>query len=193
MKRSLLFTVILFFILNHSFGQKIDGQRWKDHLVNDLLPYWNMPSALGVPVGNFPTYRCNDSSLNNCPELDISKMDAWIIDQTDSLNREFIRTRSRQTFFYGVAYHLTGNDEYLYYAKCGVDYIRKQIHQSGLIYSWSTGSGDKMEFGPDSLHVTTQDLAGALTGLSFYYYLTHDADVLKDILKVKAYVFKNYA
>jgi len=158
-----------------------------------LLPYWTIPSALGEPVGNFPTYRCNDGSLNNCPELDLSKMDAWIIDQTDSLQREFIRTRSRQTFFYSVAYHLTGNDEYLYLAKCGVDYIREKIHQSGLIYSWSTASVDKPEFGPDSLHVTTQDLAGALTGLSFYYYLTHDEDVLKDILKVKSYVFKNYA
>jgi hypothetical protein len=187
--------IILLFVLifNHVYGQKIDGQTWKDHFINDLLPYWTIPSALGEPVGNFPTYRCNDGSLNNCPELDISKMDAWIIDQTGSLQREFIRTRSRQTFFYGVAYHLTGNDEYLYYAKCGVDFIRKQIHQSGLIYSWSTVSGDKQEFGPDSLHVTTQDFAGALTGLSFYYYLTHDANVLEDILKVKAYVFKNYA
>jgi hypothetical protein len=185
--------LFLTLFLTDTFAQNINGQTWKDHLINDLLPYWNMPSALGEPVGNFPTYRCNDGSLKNCPELDLSKMDAWIIDQTGSLQREFIRTRSRQTFFYGVAYHITGDEKYLYYAKCGVDFIRKQIHQSGLIYSWSTASDDKKEFGPDSLHVTTQDLAGALTGLSFYYYLTHDEDVLKDILKVKSYVFKNYA
>jgi hypothetical protein len=151
-----------------------------------------MPSALGEPIGNFPTYRCNDGSLSHCNELNLNTMDSWIINQTDSLRREFIRTRSRQTFFYGVAYHLTGDDNYLYYAQCGVNFIRQQIRKSGLIYSYSVITGNTKTVGPDSLHITAQDLAGALTGLSFYYYLTHDPEVLNDILKVKAYVFKNY-
>jgi len=191
-KRNLLLALLFPLIMSNGFSQKIDGQRWKDHLMNDLLPYWNMPSALGNPVGNFPTYRCNDGSLNNCSELNLSFVDSWVINQTDSLKREFIRTRSRQTFFYGVAYHLTGNDTFLYYAQCGVNFIRQQIKQSGLIYSYSMLSGQTRDFGPDSLHVTTQDLAGALTGLSFYYYLTHDEAVLQDILKVKNYVFRHY-
>ena len=170
----------------------ITAQRWKDHFVNDLLPFWNTPSALGIPIGNFPTYRCNDGALNNCKEMELRNLDSWIVNQTDSLKREFFRTRSRQTFFYGVAFHLTGNDTFLYYAKCGVNYIRKQIRPSGLVYSYYTLSGDEQGFGPDSIHVTAQDLAGALTGLSFYYYLTHDNDVLNDILRVKNYVFRNY-
>jgi len=191
-QRILFLGLIPTLLLNSVFGQQISGQRWKDHFVNDLLPYWNMPSALGNPIGNFPTYRCNDGALNNCKELDLSNLDSWVVNQTDSLKREFFRTRSRQTFFYGVAFHLTGNDTFLYYAQCGVNYIRKQIRTSGLIYSYYTLSGDKQGFGTDSLHVTAQDLAGALTGLSFYYYLTHDNDVLNDILRVKNYVFTNY-
>lgn len=106
LKRRLLLALLLSLLLINISGHKINVQRWKDHLVNDLLPYWNMPSALGNPIGNFPTYRCNDSLLNNCRELDLNSVDSWIINQTDSLKREFIRTRSRQTFFYGVAYHL---------------------------------------------------------------------------------------
>jgi mannose/cellobiose epimerase-like protein (N-acyl-D-glucosamine 2-epimerase family) len=193
LKRSLLLALFLSLLLNSICGQKLNGQRWKDHLVNDLLPYWNMPSALGNPTGNFPTYRCNDGLLTNCKELDLSSVESWIINQSDSLKREFIRTRSRQTFFYGVAYHLTGNEKYLYYAQCGVNYIRQQIMESGLIYSYYSLSGNTLVYGPDSLHITAQDLAGALTGLSFYYYLTHDNDVLKDIIRVRNYIFSHYS
>src|SRR5262249_18794777 len=50
-----------------------DGERWIRHLVEDLLPFWANADALGKPVGNFPTYRCNDGSLFDlkapCPEL----------------------------------------------------------------------------------------------------------------------------
>jgi len=191
-KYNLLTILIFTLFLTPVLGQNITGQRWKDHFTTDLLPYWTIPSALGEPIGDFPTYRCNDGSLSNCTELDLNTVDSWVINQTDSLRREFIRTRSRQTFFYGVAYHLTGDDTYLYYAQCGVNFIRQQIRQSGLIYSYAVNIGNTKEGGPDSLHITTQDLAGALTGLSFYYYLTHDEEVLNDILKVRAYVFKNY-
>jgi hypothetical protein len=191
--RTVLSVVIVAVLMNTGYAQPVNGQRWKDHFVNDLLPYWNLPLALGNPTGNFPTYRCHDGSADTCPELNFSTVAPWIIDQTDSLRREFFRTRSRQTFFYGVAYHLTGNDTFLYYAQCGVDYIRRHIRQSGLIHSYYTRSGETLVYGPDSVHVTTQDLAGALTGLSFYYYLTHDKHVLNDILKVKDYVFGHYA
>ena len=192
-KHNAALALILLMQLNTASGQKINGQRWKDHFINDLLPYWNMPSALGEPTGNFPTYRCNNGKIEDCTELDLSKVAPWIIVQTDSLKREYIRTRSRQTFFYGIAYHITGNETYLYYARCGVNYIRQQIRQSGLIYTYYTLSGNNKVCGPDSLHITAQDLAGALTGLSFYYYLTHDNDVLQDILKVKNYVFSHYS
>lgn len=62
-----------------------------------------------------------------------------------------------------------------------------------MIYSYYSLSGNTLVYGPDSLHITAQDLAGALTGLSFYYYLTHDNDVLNDIIRVRNYVFSHYS
>jgi hypothetical protein len=49
----LLLALLLSLLLNNTFGQKIDGQRWKEHFVNDLLPYWNMQSALGARLETF--------------------------------------------------------------------------------------------------------------------------------------------
>jgi hypothetical protein len=191
-KSIFLLIFILFLSVKGTFSQTINGQRWKNHFINDLLPFWNMPEALGNPIGNFPTYRCNDGRITNCPEMNVSQAAPWIVAQTDSFKRDFIRTKSRQTFFYGVAYHLTGNDTFLYYAQCGVNFIRNQIRKSGLIYPYYSNT-QNMPVNIDSIHVTTQDLAGALNGLSFYYYLTHDTAVFNDILRVKDYVFKYYS
>ena len=33
---------------------------WRRHFERDILPFWTTPSALGNPVGNFPTFRCNN-------------------------------------------------------------------------------------------------------------------------------------
>jgi len=43
-----------------------EGDRWLQHLNEDLLPFWTMDTATGAAtgeIGNFPTYRCNDGSL----------------------------------------------------------------------------------------------------------------------------------
>ena len=49
------------------------GQDWINHASEGLAPYWMMPSAQGEPIGNFPTFRCDDGTLldvtNVCPEL----------------------------------------------------------------------------------------------------------------------------
>src|SRR6202051_2646951 len=41
------------------------ASQWKQHLERDILPFWQTPAALGTPVGNFPTARCNDGSPVN--------------------------------------------------------------------------------------------------------------------------------
>ena len=82
------------------------GDRWIKHVNEDLLKFWNMKTAIGDPVGNFPTYRCNDGSLyskeNPCPEL--KNADPGIV----KLDREYTRAKSRQVYAYGIAFHLTG-------------------------------------------------------------------------------------
>jgi hypothetical protein len=175
-------------------AQTIDGNVWKNHLTSDLLPYWTTPEALGNPVGNFPTFRANDGSLIYPEDLKNNLVEGWILEQTDSLRKQFIRTISRQAYFYCVAFHITGNDTLLYYAKSGVDYLRRFIRPSGMIYPYKSISENSITpvSTNDSIHVSTQDLASVLYSFSFYYYLTRDHEVLSDLLKVKDYIFDNY-
>ena len=46
--------------------------RWRQHVTDEILPFWDTPAALGTPVGNFPTFRCNDGTLPRpdalCPD-----------------------------------------------------------------------------------------------------------------------------
>src|SRR5215469_15459480 len=109
-----------------------DGSRWLQHLKQDLLPFWMMPTAYGGPVGAFPTYRCNDGSLFDktkpCPEL--RDPIPGIVD----LSREYMRAHGRQVFAYGVAFHMTGNKACLDLAKAGVDdMIKRAVEPSGSI------------------------------------------------------------
>src|SRR5580700_9821888 len=82
------------------------GQRWTQHLMEDLLPFWTKSSALGEPMGNFPTYRNNDGSLVDPKHLHEEFL--HVVPGIVWLDREHVRSRSRQCFAYGVAYHLTG-------------------------------------------------------------------------------------
>jgi hypothetical protein len=175
-------------------AQTINGKIWKNHLTNDLLPYWTTPEALGSPEGNFPTFRANDGSLIDQKDIKNSGIDGWILQQTDSLRKQFIRTISRQTYFYCVAFHISGNDTLLSYARSGVDYLRRFIRPSGMIYPYKFLSQNSISpvSANDSIHVSAQDLASVLYSFSFYYYLTHDQEVLSEILKVKNYIFDNY-
>lgn len=166
-----------------------DGERWLMHLKGDLLPFWDREEALGNPVGNFPSKRCDDGTLfhsisNPCPEI---ANNGWL-----SLDLEYVVSRSRQTYGYGVAYHLTGDPRYLEYAKAGVEYLRRNAFDrlnGGVFHYWD---GHKRAWLPGPQHRNPQELAYALLGLSFYYYLTRDPEVLPDILAVKETIFQNY-
>ncbi len=166
------------------------GERWIQHLEEDLLPFWTRSEALGSPVGNFPTYRCNDGSLYNldnlCTEL------AEPVPGIVNLNREYIRSKSRQVFAYGIAYNLTGNSQYLQYAKDGVDYLRANALDNGGVngaYTYFDTSGTGQ---PTQARRISQDMTYALSGLTFFYYLTRDPGVLQDIVNVKDYIFRTY-
>ncbi|HEX6100916.1 MAG TPA: hypothetical protein VF432_31650 [Thermoanaerobaculia bacterium] len=147
------------------------GDVWLAHLERDLKPFWTMPDALGEPVGNFPTFRCHDGrrfdrATNPCPEL--AQAGSWI---SDHLDREFLRMQSRQTYFYGVAFHLTGDPRMLELAKAGAAWLRGQPVEAGA---------------------TSQDLAYVQLGPAMLYYLTRDPEVLDDVLKRKDHIFRAY-
>ena len=171
-------------------GQNID---WVHQVDSLLMPFWMTDEAYGEPLGNFPNYRYNDGSIISYDNFDFSSIPVplteFLITQPDSLRRNYIRMNSRQVYSYCVAYHITGNEEYLIRAKTGVDYLLKYGgYDTGSPYTyWQEGKGM-----PNKFQSTTQDLAYSLTGPTMYYYLTRDIDVLNQILKVKNYVITEY-
>jgi mannose/cellobiose epimerase-like protein (N-acyl-D-glucosamine 2-epimerase family) len=164
------------------------GEQWKAYLQDDLLPFWMHPEALGEPVGNFPSTRCNDGSrldrTNPCPEI---KDNGWLM---QDLN--YVVSMSRQTYGYGVAFHLTGERKYLALMKAGVTYLRENAfdrNNGGVFAMWN---GERKQWEPEPQDRNPQELAYALLGVSFYYYLTRDPDVLPDILSAQANIWRNH-
>jgi uncharacterized protein (TIGR03437 family) len=163
------------------------GDRWLTHLNTDLLPFWTMPSALGNPLGSFPSTRCDDGSL-----LDFNNPCAPIAGNAYLMAPDqYLVPLSRQTYGYGVAYQLTGNTVYLDYMKAGVAYIRQYcIDPAGGMFEQldlTTGL-----WGPNILYRDPQQLGYGLLGMAFYYYLTRDDTVLQDILTIKNYILNSY-
>jgi hypothetical protein len=120
------------------------AERWLSHLNDDLLPFFETPLALGTPVGNFPTVRCNDGSIPDpdarCTEVGRNAA----LDPTQS-----VVALSRQSFAYGVAFHMTGETRYLEFAQAGVDRL---IAKAGCFL---TGSKHRTARGPISMRVQT--------------------------------------
>jgi mannose/cellobiose epimerase-like protein (N-acyl-D-glucosamine 2-epimerase family) len=170
------------------------GKRWMEHLYHDLLPFWEKPAAMGSPVGNFPSFRYNEGTVVNPQQLLrgeyatlLEDGSTWI---TNRLSRRYVRMMSRQTYLYGVAYHLTGDERLLQLAKAGVNFLLENLQQqNGAFYSWIENGQGQPE---NPNHRTSQDMAYALIGPSFYYYLTRDEAVLPAILKAKDYIFQAY-
>ncbi|HEX2834677.1 MAG TPA: hypothetical protein VHW00_16820 [Thermoanaerobaculia bacterium] len=164
------------------------GEVWVAHLENDLAPFWTMPDALGDPIGNFPTFRCNDGRRWDParPCDDLLEAGSWI---SENLDRDYVRMQSRQTYFYGVAYHLTGDPKMLALAKAGAQWIRANVDRvnGGAVSFRKHGVADA----PPGAR-TTQDLAYAQLGLAMTYYLTRDPALLDDILFLKQHIFRAY-
>lgn len=164
------------------------GDRWISHLQNELLTFWDQPTALGSPQGNFPSTRCDNGSTldfkNPCPEI---KGNYYLLTPI-----RYLVSESRQAYGYGVAFHLTGDPKYLAYMKAGIDYIRANAidRDGGGMYTQqdlTTG-----QWGPKREFRNPQELGYGLLGMAFYYYLTRDPTVLPDILAIKDYIFTNY-
>ncbi len=163
------------------------GQVWLDHAKVGLAPYWMMEQAQGTPIGNFPTFRCDDGSVMQlralCPELKQGWMEPHYA-------REYTRMKSRQTYAYGVLYHMTGDPEALKLAKAGVDYLLDNLRDSenGGFYSFTINNNPGLEW----QQRTSQDLSYALVGLAMYYYLTRDKQVEQALIETQAFIFENY-
>ena len=169
---------------------------WKEHLEKDLMPFWMPARTIDNQPGNFPTYRCDDGSLfvlaKPCPEL------AHPASGIVWLDRDYLRMKSRQTYGYGVAYHVTGDPRYLALAREGAEFIMakgfEKLPDGRLVpitFWTATAKGERVA-GPPAAQRTSQDMAYSLTGIGFYYYLTRDPRVLPYLESVKDYIFDTF-
>lgn len=164
-----------------------DASRWMDHLTQELLPFWDQPSALGVPVGSFPSVRCNDGSLvdrsNPCPEVN----NPYLMQ-----NDQYVVALSRQVYAYEVAFHMTGETRYLGYARAGIQYLLDSAfdHTSGGMFEFK--DLDSGLWQPAAPYRDPQQLAYGLVGMAFYYYLTRDPATLDEIDAVRNYIRTSY-
>jgi mannose/cellobiose epimerase-like protein (N-acyl-D-glucosamine 2-epimerase family) len=111
----------------------------------------------------------------------------WV---SSRLGKELTRMRSRQAFFYGVAFHLTGEERYLALARAGVEHLRSHALDRGArsaVSWWKDGVAK-----PPVESRNSQDLAYANLALAFYAYLTRDPGVLADALLLYDGIFERY-
>ncbi|MEI7870028.1 MAG: hypothetical protein WCI11_19250 [Candidatus Methylumidiphilus sp.] len=186
----------------------IPAEIWTKHVIDTLMPFWTMPSAFGKSKSEpFPTYRCKDGLAYGEPSCDFADIKAinaqfrknqkkdgpfeWLSGPNNELfNREYIRTHSRQTYAYGVAYHLTGDAKYLKLAHRGVQWLMVNAidKEHGGSYTYM----DEGKGNPAYTLRTSQDQSYTMMGFSFYYYLTRDPEVFKALTKLKNDVMKTY-
>ncbi|EKD33644.1 MAG: N-acylglucosamine 2-epimerase [uncultured bacterium] len=172
------------------------AELWMSHVRNDLLPFWTSPAAIGVPEGNFPTFRAYGGStidsLNPQDEfLEIPDSEIWL---KGRVNRQYSRMMGRQIYAYCVAYQMTGDERALELAKRGTEYLLGNMYDSrGFFYTWRMQRRDgTYERFPEEEYIISQDISYALLGPAMYYYITRDPKVLPVIQQCKEYIFEKY-
>ena len=106
--------------------------QWAEH-TSVLAKYWMHPDAQGVPLGNFPTWRCDDGTLRNQKSC---KGEGNLGNMLELSGIDFVRMQARQTFAYGVLFNLTGDEQALKLHKAGVDFLLKNARDpEGGFYS----------------------------------------------------------
>ena len=167
---------------------------WKDHIDNDLMKFWEK-DALDLQGGLFPTYLTNEGkrlseNFDEWPEEFKSALEDEVTKGLVTPEYNFVRAHSRLTYANGIAYHVTGKEEYLRQCKKGVEaLIGAMDGNHGMFTVQEKKSG---KWGVPRGERTSQDLAYGLTGLCMYYFLTHDETVLYHIIKTKNYIFDTY-
>jgi hypothetical protein len=149
------------------------GDTWLRHHREDLMPYWDLPEALGDPVGNFPSFRGrNGEPLPESPIRGVS-------------------TLARQVYGYSLAFMLTGEVRYLTYAKAGLDWIDAKARDpvQGGYYEQLTADGDPVD-PQDDKRVFVLGSLGMAYGM--YFNATRDPAAEAALLEVRDLLFDRY-
>ena len=168
---------------------------WKDHVVKDLMKFWDTPEATELQGGLFPTYHTNAGGTlpKNKEEWPEEFKQALLDPITKGLvqpDYNFVRAHSRLTYAFGIAFHMTGYPYYLKVCRKGALALAEAMdgnYGMHVIQNVESGEWDK-----DYKMRTSQDLAYGLTGLGMYYFLTHDNTILHKIIQLKDFIFSVY-
>lgn len=147
----------------------LEPATWTTHVTDDLLPYWTMDAAKGTPLGNFPTWRGMDGSVQ----------------PGDGTFRP--RMLGRQTYAYAVGYLLTGDEALLDLARAGNRWLLDH-GRDGARGGWHAAldpSGAPSGGGPKY----AQDMSYAVMGPATYFYVTRDPEAEAAVLATRDLLF----
>ncbi len=138
----------------------LSGNHWKDQALNEIMPYWTK-NGQDIKYGAFFT---NLDSL-------------W---QPFGSSDKYPSMISRHLFSYSVSYLLSGNEKDLKIAEELVKWL--------LNHAWDKEYGgwfDTMDKNGNPVETTKTTFVQvyAITGLTMYYFVTHDSTVLSYIEK----------
>ena len=186
-----------------------NADRWVKHVENELMTFWMMDEVQDMKGGLFRTFFTDDGrklpGLNETDKWPDALRKAIEKDEKGNYTAEaggllegddktadynFVRAHSRQVFAYGVAFNMTGRAEYFELCKKGALALMELVDFDGSMYTKQELSSGK--FVDDAEKRTSQDLAYGMSGIAFYYYLTHDEKALGKILALKRYIFGKY-
>lgn len=152
--------ILLFFSCKSSVSDKSfrDENYWKDQALKDIIPYWSK-FAIDHRQGAF--YTNLDAHWQ--PFRDSSKYPSMI---------------SRHLFSYSAAYLLSGDDQYLKVAEDTKNYLLSKAwdKEYGGWFDLLSDSGNPLQTSK-SMFVQVY----TITGLTLYYFITHDPEVLNYI------------
>ncbi|MDR3000912.1 MAG: AGE family epimerase/isomerase [Fibromonadaceae bacterium] len=194
-------------------SDKFTGKnRWLEHLERELMPFWMKDGVKKMSLEGKGLFRSFFTDAGEqLPGLkDISKWpetlrkaieknedgeyatEAGSLLEGDDYNadKNFVRSHSRQVFAYGIAYHMTGKAEYFDLCRKGAYVLMGLVDKHGSMYTKQELSSEKYIEDADTR--TSQDLAYGMSGIAFYYYLTHDENAHKKIFDLYNYIKKTY-
>ena len=154
----------------------LSGDRWLRHHREDLMPYWDMHSALGTPVGNFPSFRGRDGEL---------------LSPTGNNPNRGLPTLARQVYGYSLAFMLTGEERYLGYARAGIDWIEAKAKDpvNGGYFGLLDANGAPVNA---LANKEVFDLASLGLAYGMYFNVTRDPEVEAELLAVRDLLFDKY-
>jgi len=141
-----------------STAEPLSGERWKEHFVTDIIPYYTDKSALGEPAGNFPSKR--DMTGKAVSEIRYTRMIA------------------RQVYAYLIGFNLTGDEKLLEYASMGINWILGKAKDPGKGYFTKLDGKGRPDM---KLSKSAQDQAYVMLAFSSYFYITRDRTAKKEL------------